>query len=188
MKVLGIACSPRKGGNTEVLVEEVLARAKGLGAEVELVTVAEKNIAPCDGCETCDVTRKCKIQDDMQGLYSKLIEADGIVLGTPVYYWGMTAQAKAFLDRTFRFRKDRPLKGKMAGLVVVARRRGISETLAAFLSYCYSQKMTVVGGATAYADKRGEVKQNKTAMDEARDLGRDLVQAIERSQKARVSG
>lgn len=185
MKILGIACSPRKGGNTEVLVEEVLANAKDLGAEVELEFIADKNIAPCDGCESCMATGKCKVEDDMQELYTKLLEADGIIFGTPVYYWGMTAQAKALLDRTFIFRRERPLRNKSAGVVVVARQRGVSETLAAFFNYFYVQRMTLAGGVTAYADKRGEVRQNKLAMDEARELGRAMVQAIQNCGKGR---
>jgi multimeric flavodoxin WrbA len=185
MKILGIVCSPRKGGNTEVLVEEALASTKDLGAEMELVFIADKNIAPCDGCESCIVTEKCKIEDDMQGLYSKLIKADGIIFGTPVYYCGMTAQAKALIDRTFLFRKERPLRNKIAGVIVVGRRRGASETLGAFLNYCYIQKMFVVGDVIAYADKRGEVRQNKLAMDEARELGKVMVEAIQRHEKDR---
>jgi len=128
-------------------------------------------------------TGKCKVKDDMQGIYSKLIEADGIVFGTPVYYWGVTAQAKTLIDRTFIFRTHWPLKNKIAGLVLVARRRGISQTLSALTNYCYLQKMHVAGGVTAYADGRGDVKQNKVAMDEAKELGRDMFRAIQRSGK-----
>jgi multimeric flavodoxin WrbA len=185
MKILGIVCSPRKSGNTEILVEEALANAKALGAKIELEFIADKNIAPCDGCESCSVTGRCNVEDDMQELYSKLMEADGIILGTPVYFWGMTAQAKALLDRTFIFRKERPLRNKIAGIVVVARRRGVSETLGALLNYFYIQKMTVAGDVIAYADKRGEVRQNKLAMDEAKELGRVIVQAIQRYEKGR---
>lgn len=185
MKILGIVGSPRKGGNTEVLVEQVLAVAKDLGADVEQVFIADNSIAPCDGCESCLATGKCKIKDDMQEMYSKLIEADGIVFGTPVYFWGMTAQAKAFIDRTFVLRPDRPLRNKIAGFVVVGRRRGVSETLSALVSYCFMQKMHVVGGVTAYADEKGSVRQNKPAMDEARDLAGDMVQAIQQSAKIR---
>lgn len=185
MKVLGIVCSPRKGGNTEVLVAETLASAKDLGAEIELVSVADKTIAPCDGCESCVVTGKCKVEDDMQLLYAKLLEADGIIFGTPVYYWGMAAQAKILLDRTFAFRKERPLTNKIAGVVVVARRRGTSETLSAFFNYFYIQGMTLAGGVAAYADKRGDVRQNTLAMDEARELGKGMVQAIQRHGKGR---
>ncbi len=183
MKILGIVCSPRKGGNTQILVEQVLASARDLGADTELEFIADKKIAPCDGCESCLVTGKCKVDDDMQGMYPKLIEADGIVFGTPVYFWGMTAQAKTLIDRTFIFRRDRPLRNKIAAFAVVGRRRGISQTLSALSGYCYLQNMHVAGGVTAYADKRGDVRENKAAMDEAKELGRGLFQAIRRSGK-----
>jgi multimeric flavodoxin WrbA len=178
MKILGIVCSPRKGGNTHALVDQALTRARDLGAETELCFIADKKIAPCDGCESCVILGKCKIEDDMQALYPKLIEANGIIVGTPVYYWGMTAQAKAFIDRTFIFRTDRPLRNKPVGLVVVARRRGISATLSALLNYCFTQKVHVVGGVTAYADEPGAVRHNRPAMEEATLLGRDLVNAV----------
>ncbi len=166
-------------------MRESIAAAKEMGADIEVEFIAERNIAPCDGCESCMDTGKCKVQDDMQGLYSKLIEADGIVLGTPVYYWGVTAQAKTLMDRTFVFRTDRPLKNKTAGFVIVARRRGLSQTFGALSNYCHLQKMNVAGAVTVYADKRGEVRQNKAAMDEAKDLGRDMFEAIQRSGKTR---
>ena len=185
MRILGIVCSPRKGGNTEILVQQVLAIAKDLGADSELDFIADKNIAPCDGCESCIVTGKCKVKDDMQGIYPKLMESDGIVFGTPVYYWGMTAQAKTLIDRTFIFRTDRPLKNKIAGLVIVARQRGISQTFSALTNYCYIQKMYVAGGVAAYADKKGDVRQNKEAIDEAKELGRNIFQAIQRTGKAK---
>ena len=176
MKILALIGSPRKGGNTEVLVKEALTGARDLGAETELVFIPDMNIAPCDGCESCTASGKCKIKDDMQGFYPKLTEADGIILGTPVYYWGMTAQTKMLIDRTFVFRKERPLRNKIAGVIVVARRRGTSETLGSFLNYFYIQKMVVVGDVIAYADKKGEIRQNRLAMDEARELGRVMVQ------------
>ena len=178
MKVLGIVCSPRKGGNTEILVSEALASAKDSGAEVELVTIADKNIAPCDGCESCDKTSKCRINDDMQEIYSKLLECDGIVFGTPVYFWGVTAQAKALIDRTFVFRKGRELRNKVGGVVVVARRTGAGPAFSTFLNFFNIQRMISAGGAIgygkqesirpeergggaiAYGGKKGEVRQD----------------------------
>jgi multimeric flavodoxin WrbA len=179
MRILGIVCSPRKGGNTEVLVREALASAKEFGATIALELIAKKKIAPCNGCESCMVTGKCKIRDDMQELYPRLLGADGIIFGSPVYYWGMTAQAKALLDRTFTFRKERPLRDKIVGLVVVAREKGASETFTAFVSYLYIQKMVLGGGVIAYADKRGDIRRNIKAMNEARELGKVMVRAME---------
>ena len=196
MKVLGIVCSPRRGGNTEILVSAALASAKDSGAEVELVTIADKNIAPCDGCESCEKTSKCRINDDMQEIYSKLLECDGIVFGTPVYFWGVTAQAKALIDRTFVFRKGRELRNKVAGVVVVARRTGAGPAFSAFLNFFNIQRMISAGGAIGYSDqesispeargggaiayggKKGEVRQDRQGMAEAQALGKAMVRAI----------
>ena len=99
MKILGLLCSPRKEGNTEVLLTEALQGAQQEGAEIELYSVLGKNIQPCDGCRACNKTAECHIQDDMQELYKKLLEADGIIYAVPVYFYSLTAQAKAIIDR-----------------------------------------------------------------------------------------
>ena len=91
MKVIGIVSSPRKGGNTEILVREALKAAREAGAETELVSVAKKSISPCDGCGACEKNGICKIKDDMQVIYQQLESADGIVFGTPVYFLNVTA-------------------------------------------------------------------------------------------------
>jgi len=77
MKILGISCSPRKNGNTVAMLEKVLAGAKADGADIELYSVAGKNIQPCDGCWGCMKSGECHIKDDMQELYDKIAEADG---------------------------------------------------------------------------------------------------------------
>ena len=196
MKVLGIVCSPRRGGNTEILVSEALASAKDSGAEVELVIIADKNIAPCDGCESCSKTAKCRINDDMQEIYSKLLECDGIVFGTPVYFWSVTAQAKALIDRTYVFRKGRELRNKVAGVVVVDRRTGGSPAFSDFINFFNIQRMISAGGAVgygnqesisseergggaiAYGGKKGEVRQDRQGMAEAQALGKAMARAI----------
>ena len=178
MKVLGIVCSPRKGGNTEILVNEALASAKELGAEVELVTIVGKNIAPCDGCASCKNTGECKIKDDMQEIYTKLLETDGVIFGTPVYYWNVTAQAKAIMDRIYVFREKQELKSKAGGVVTVARRAGATHAFSAFINFFNSNRMVIAGGAIAYADEKGEVRQDKRGMGEAKGLGKAMVKAI----------
>ncbi len=200
MKVLGIVCSPRRGGNTEILVEESLASARELGAEVELVAIASMNIAPCDGCESCRTTRKCRVDDDMQEIYAKLLEADGIIFGTPVYFWGVTAQAKSLIDRTFAFLEGRRLRNKVAGVVVVARRSGTAPAFSAFHDFFNIHRMVSAGGAIgytseeeisreergggviAYADKKGDARQDMRGMAEARALGRAVVKSIKAMQ------
>ena len=101
MKVIGICCSPRKGANTEILVNESLKGSLESGAETELLTIAKKDIKPCDGCGLCIKKGECHIKDDMQNIYQKISEADGIIFGTPVYYYSMCAQAKIIIDRLY---------------------------------------------------------------------------------------
>ena len=83
MKILAVSGSPRKDGNTVILLNEALKGAQQEGAETELCSVSGKTIASCDACISCRKTGRCHINDDMQELYSKLLEADGIIMGTP---------------------------------------------------------------------------------------------------------
>ena len=94
MNIIGIACSPRKDGNTDILIKEALAGAKDSGAKTELITIRDNEIKPCDGCGSCVNTGICHIKDDMQIIYKKMLDADGIILATPVYFWTVSGQAK----------------------------------------------------------------------------------------------
>ena len=86
MKVIGIVGSTRRGGNTEILTEITLEVIRKEGIETELISLAGKRIAPCDGCRSCIETGKCHIEDDFDSIFAKMKEADGIILATPVYY------------------------------------------------------------------------------------------------------
>ncbi|HID93221.1 MAG TPA: flavodoxin family protein, partial [bacterium (Candidatus Stahlbacteria)] len=99
MKVLGIVGSPRKGGNTDTLVREVLKGANSKGAETEKVYLGDLNIRPCDACGLCSENGKCVVKDDFQLIFQKIKESDGVVLGSPIYCSTVTAQTKALIDR-----------------------------------------------------------------------------------------
>ena len=99
MRVLGIAGSPRRGGNTDILLKEVLDGAASKGAEVKKIILSRLKIAPCQHCDACLETGRCKIKDDMQMVYDELERADRIVLASPVHFMGVTAQTKAMIDR-----------------------------------------------------------------------------------------
>jgi multimeric flavodoxin WrbA len=186
MKILGIVGSPRKGGNTEILVEEALAAAGGAGAKTEIFLVAGKKISGCQACNTCRDTGVCKINDDMQPLYKQMEEADGIIFATPVYFGGVTAQLKAIMDRTFAFLPKRPLKGKVAAPMVVLRRVGGGQTRTALYGFFMSQGMIPVRGSLGYGRDPGDVwtgvggNINSTAIEEARDTGKEMVQMLKR--------
>lgn len=99
MKVIGIAGSPRLGGNTDLLLAEVLRGAASRGAEVKAIVLNDLKITPCQHCDACLEKGKCRIEDDMQTVYRELEEADRIVIASPIQFMGVTAQAKAMIDR-----------------------------------------------------------------------------------------
>ena len=99
MRVLGIAGSPRRGGNTDLLLAEVMRSAASSGAEVKTIILNDLNITPCQHCDACLKAGKCRIEDDMQTVYRELEQADRIVLASPIQFTGVTAQMKAMIDR-----------------------------------------------------------------------------------------
>ena len=184
MKVLGIVCSPRKGGNTEILVREALSGAEGKGADTELFLVGGKNIGPCIACEACMPEGVCATDDDMRDLYEKLLEADGIIFGTPVYFINVTAQAKAVIDRSFAFLLHGKLRGKTAAAIVAARRVGAGQVLSLLYTWFAAHGMNVAGGGIGYGMDKGEVRSGpggmpgSGALDEARSVGRNVARTI----------
>lgn len=99
-KVLMISGSPRKGGNSEILLGQFEIGARESGNEVEKVNLREKKIAPCMACYGCRGTKTCVQKDDMGELLEKMVEADVLVLATPVYFYSMDGQLKTMIDRT----------------------------------------------------------------------------------------
>ena len=99
-KVLVISASPRKGGNSDSLCERFISGAREAGHDVEKISLRDKNIHYCLGCGACNNTHRCVQKDDMAPVLDKLVEADVIVLATPVYFYSMDGQLKTFIDRT----------------------------------------------------------------------------------------
>lgn len=180
---MGIVCSPRSGGNTEILVRKALESAEKEGAETEPWSIAGKDVKPCDHCLTCIKTGQCHIKDDMQALYPKMIAADGIILGSPVYFWSVTAQAKTVIDRTYALRRPtNRLEGKVGGAIAVAGRRGQVEALTVINNFFLGQGMTPAGlGIDGKGSEKGDVKDDERAMTGAAELGRRMVELIRRN-------
>jgi len=99
MKVLGINGSPRKGGNTEILLDNALKGAQNNGAEVEKIVLNNLEFSPCQECENMSDDRFCIIEDDMQTVYRKAEEADAIILASPIFFGSLSAQTKMMIDR-----------------------------------------------------------------------------------------
>lgn len=101
MKILAVVGSRRKKGNTASLARAALAGAEMEGARTELVFLGDYALQGCRGCEACRDTYRCAVQDDMQKLYPKLLAADGLILGSPTYFYNVSADMKAFIDRLY---------------------------------------------------------------------------------------
>ena len=118
-KVLIISASPRRNGNTDILCDQFLQGAINVGHEVEKVFLRDKNIKYCTGCYTCERTKGiCVYKDDMPDLLQKMIDADILVLATPVYFYCMNAQLKTVIDRTVA--RYTEIKNKDAYLIATA--------------------------------------------------------------------
>jgi len=177
VKILGLSFSPRTQGNTVVLLNEALGGAREEGAETEIYTVAGKDIKPCDGCWACRETGECHIKDEMQELYAKLLEADGIIFGTPVYFYNMTAQGKTVIDRTIALNKPgRNLANKVGGIVAVAGSFGLVDAVKDLYFYMITRRILPASFIAAYGGGKGEVKNLEKCMKATRELGQEMVQ------------
>jgi multimeric flavodoxin WrbA len=179
MKVLGICCSPNPKGNTQTLMAEALKGAQAEGAEIELYSMAGKNILPCQGCFSCAKTGKCKIQDDLPELQAKMMEAGGMIFGMPVYYYGMAAQAKCLMDRSQIFAPGNKLANKVGGMIVTAGSLGVADTLKDFYFYMITRQMIPASFVGAYPERGGYGNMPK-CLKASYDLGRQIVRIMQK--------
>jgi multimeric flavodoxin WrbA len=181
--VLGIVGSPRRGGNTEVLIDEVLAGAAEAGALTEKVVLSKLNIGPCRACNACAKTGKCVQEDDMHALLEQMARSDVWVLGTPVYYWGPTAQFKAFVDRWYSTEhqgtKLVEFKGKRVVLAVplggtVHDARHTVGTIKDALTYKRSDLFATI--VAPGVEKKGAVHDHPDVLAAAHQAGREAIE------------
>jgi multimeric flavodoxin WrbA len=206
-KIVGLSGSPRKEGNTEILVKEALKAAKKQGAETEFISLAGKKIEPCQACYTCrskDSKGICAIKDDLPPIFEKLKKADGVIIGSPVYFLSVTAQLKALFDRSLILRygkgnvKRKPglpggpeflLTDKVGSAIAVGRGSGQQLTILEILKWMLSQNMIVVGnrlglGTNARGGKLRTVLRDRNGLSMARHTGlrvAEIVKEIKRS-------
>jgi len=180
MKILAIAGSPRRKGNSNYLVDVALKAAEKLGAETEKIVLSDFKVAPCQGHNNCGSRDTCVQKDDANWILDRLCEADGVIFSTPVYYYNVSAQLKALIDRTyFLYMHDRKPKSQAVGLIVVAESAGIEDTLHTLNQYVdetFSEKKVFT--VSGYAGRCGEVKNNAGLVQEAEKLGRQMVEAL----------
>jgi len=188
MKILGLIGSARKKGNTEIVVKEILRAAKDEGAEVESIRITDYEIRPCTGCMACKMKEKgCPIADDVTTIFDKMIESDGIVLGTPVYFLGANGIIKILIDRGFRYSslRDKPFKGKMGVTCAVA---GVPnwEQFALIELYLLFSSLGIrlIDQVMIYAQGPGEVILNRESLERSHAVGKALVKALKNNNPA----
>ena len=188
MKVLGIYGSPRKGGNSDQLLDKVLEGAQSEGAEISRVYTRDLQMCGCIECGGCDETGKCVVEDDMQKVYPLLEEAEVIFLASPIFFYGITAQAKALIDRSQALWNKRMLTkdseerelfdGGRGFLIAVGATRGKSLFEGAQLTAKYffdALDMSYEGGIFfRRLEKKSAVKENPETLQEALNLGRKV--------------
>jgi multimeric flavodoxin WrbA len=183
MKVLGVMGSPRIGGNTDALMDRALTGARDAGADDEKVVLDQLEINPCRDCDGCAADGECVQTDDMIALYDKIRQADGIILGTPIYWWGPTAQMKAFLDRWYAIARDvvmDRLAGKRVAFIFAfgdsdpSTARHADGMLTNSMDYL---RISVAGRVFASAWKRGDIYKSPEKLDEAHQLGQTIATA-----------
>lgn len=181
MNILGLSGTPRKGGNSEILLNAALEPFIEANWEIKKIMLSEKNIEPCTGCETCVEMNVCSIDDSMNEIYKAYSWCNAIIISSPSYYRNVPAQLKAVIDRSFAM-KNRPLKGKLGGVIAVGRSTsggGQTNVLNAIHDFYLSSGMLCVpgelNGVTASADKPGEIITQPYRLEQARILGRNII-------------
>ena len=188
MKVLGILGSPRREGNTEILLDEALRGASDYGGLCEKVILRDLKITPCLEIYKCAEDGICAIQDEMQELFPKIIQAERLLLASPIFFYSVPALAKAMIDRCQSLWAKKyilklpvsPIADRKGVFISVAATRGkklfdgVRLTMKYFfdaIDVSYSDELLIRG-----ADEKGEVRKQPEVLEAAYDLGRRLVQ------------
>ncbi len=175
VKIVGICGSPRRGGNTEYLLRLALEEAEKGGAEAKPILLCDKEIKPCYACRLCVEKGECCVQDDMCEIYPKLLEADALILATPVFFNNVTSPLKAFMDRTWCLRGK--LRNKIGGAIAVGRRYGIEAALEAINAFFLKHEMIPANrGVSGFAYEKGEIEEDEVALADARRLARRILE------------
>ncbi len=191
MRVLGIMGSPRVGGNTDLLLDEAMKGARSQGAEMEKIIVDKLQIAPCREYYGCLKDGNCIIRDDMDAVYPKLLEADGLIVASPMFFYGITSQLKALIDRCqalwarkYVLKQSCPNPNRKGAFIAAGATKGENLfdgsilTIRYFfktIGVQYTEELLVRG-----VDKNGEIKKHPTALNDAFELGKRLAQKADK--------
>ena len=179
MKIIAISGSPRKGGNTETLLKTALDVLDEKGIETEFISLAGKSILPCTACAACSKENRCILKDDFDPVYRKMLDSDGFIVGSPVYFGSATPEMMALLDRAgYVARHNGNLfNRKVGGPVTVARRIGQNFTFAQLLMWFMINGMIVPGSSywnIAFGREKGDVLKDEEGIRTIRNFADNI--------------
>ncbi|MFH1076951.1 MAG: flavodoxin family protein [Pseudomonadota bacterium] len=185
-ELLAILGSPRRGGNTEILLDALIKGAELEGAKIDKVILSELCIKPCIECGGCAIAGECVLEDDMQKIYSKLLSANAVIIASPIFFYSITATAKAFVDRGQALwsrkyilnRAPFTLQERRGYFLSVGATKGkrLFEGAALTMKYFFDAIDAVYSGELLFSgiEKKGEIINHPSAMNEAREFGRKI--------------
>jgi multimeric flavodoxin WrbA len=187
MKVIAFNGSPKLEGNTQIALGLVLAELEKKGIETEIINIGSHRIRGCTACRKCDENRdeKCVISGDDVNLWiQKIKESDGVLLGSPVYFSGMTGAMKSFLERAFFVAKfnNNLFRHKVGTSLVTVRRAGglpALQQLNVFLSYAEMMIATSNYWAVVFGREPGEVLQDQEGVQTLETLGKNMAYMLQ---------
>ncbi len=179
MKAIAIVGSPRKNGNTEILAKHTLKAIEEEGVDTELIRLAGLDIKPCTACMVCKKEERCPIKDDLFPIYTKMKEADAIILASPVYCGSATPQIKALMDRTgyIAYWKGKVFERKVGGPLVVAARNGQNFVIAQLAFWFYFLGFFIPGSTdwnSAFGDEKGDVEKDEEGLKTVWTFGKNV--------------
>lgn len=183
-RVVAFNGSPRKEGNTSILIEHILAELDNEGIEIETIHLGGKKIHGCTACGKCfeNRDRRCVIDDDVvNNCIEKMSNADGIILGSPVYFLDVTPEMKALIDRAgfVSFANGHIFKNKVGNAAVALRRTGASRTADSMIHFFLANEMIVSGFPVIGIGREiGEVLHDEEGLARAKSLGQAMAQLL----------
>lgn len=182
MKVVALNGSSRKNGNTQIILTKVLEQIEKEGIDTEIISLAGKNIKPCRACFTCGGKENCSFNDDdFTKIFEKMKNADGILLGSPVYTADISSNMKAILDRSAVIgdmnSEKKLFKNKVGAAVVACRRGGALNAIDTLNHFFLNHEMFVVGSTywnMVYGQMPGDVEKDKEGMENMINLGKNM--------------
>ena len=179
MKVVAFNGSPRKDGNTTILINHVFRELEKEGVETELVQLSGREIRGCIACYKCfeNKDQHCAVKNDIANeCIEKMIGAEGILLGSPVYFTDVTAEMKALIDRAgfVSTANGGMYKNKVSAAVVAVRRSGSMHTLDTMNHFFLAGQMIIVGRGIGVGRDKGEVEKDEEGMQAVKALGQRM--------------